>query len=345
MPIVATARDVSDRAGPGACRTVHAARAGTGRDGASTAAARARGDGRRRARGRPEASPCTHDEQRGGDTSYRRHSLRSATRPERRTRAAILSRMETIGKLVAAAIVDERVWQTQGDMAPDGVYLTGQPGPALPFVLYRAWKVGVGIVEEEVRMYGPSGRMVWRWGPVPRRMNGMFDLTTEIDLVPNGVFDETGTYVASFILDGQVVGEIELPVYVQAGAAEAAEGDRGRAEALGRDLGGGGGRRPPAADPRVVRVQGRQDLRVIAARAGSAGADGSRHRPGEGVHRHDAAQGSRHVPRRVHGGGPAPAKAPNGRRWLRRSSTSGSRGSVRPPIRWRGGAARRTSSS
>jgi len=124
--------------------------------------------------------------------------------------------VETIGELVAAAIVDERVWQTQGDMAPDGVYLTGQPGPALPFVLYRAWKVGVGIVEEEVRMYGPSGRMVWRWGPVPRRMNGMFDLTTEIDLVPNGVFDETGTYVASFILDGQVVGEIELPVYVQA---------------------------------------------------------------------------------------------------------------------------------
>jgi hypothetical protein len=30
------------------------------------------------------------------------------------------------------------------------------------------------------------------------------------------VFDESGTFVASFILDEQVVGEIELPVFVQA---------------------------------------------------------------------------------------------------------------------------------
>ena len=124
--------------------------------------------------------------------------------------------MESIGELVAAAVVDDRVWRTLGAESPDGVYLTGQPGPALPFVLYRAWKVGAGIVDEEVRLYGPSGRMVWRWGPEPRRMKGMFDLTTEIDLVADAVFDETGTYVASFILDEQVVGEIELPIFVQA---------------------------------------------------------------------------------------------------------------------------------
>jgi hypothetical protein len=124
--------------------------------------------------------------------------------------------METVGELVAAAIVDERVWDVQGESAPDGIYLTGQPGPALPFVMFRAWKVGVGIVEEEVRLYGPSGRMVWRWGPEYRRMRGMFDLTTELDVVQDAVFDETGTYVASFVIDEQVVGEIELPVYVQA---------------------------------------------------------------------------------------------------------------------------------
>jgi hypothetical protein len=124
--------------------------------------------------------------------------------------------METVGELVAAAIVDERVWDTHGDSSLDGIYLTGQPGPALPFVIFRAWKVGVGIVQEEVRMYGPSGRMVWRWGPEYRRMEGMFDLTTEVDVVHHAVFDETGTYVASFIVDDQVVGEIELPVYVQA---------------------------------------------------------------------------------------------------------------------------------
>jgi hypothetical protein len=124
--------------------------------------------------------------------------------------------METVGELVAAAIVDERVWDTNGDSSPDGIYLAGQPGPALPFVMFRAWKVGVGIVQEEVRMYGPSGRMIWRWGPDYRRMEGMFDLTTELDVVRDAVFDETGTYVASFIIDEQVIGEIELPVYVQA---------------------------------------------------------------------------------------------------------------------------------
>jgi hypothetical protein len=124
--------------------------------------------------------------------------------------------METVGELVAAAIVDERVWDTHGESSPDGIYLTGQPGPALAFVMFRAWKVGVGIVQEEVRLYGPSGRMVWRWGPEYRRMEGMFDLTTEVDVVRNATFDETGTYVASFIVDEQVVGEIELPVYVQA---------------------------------------------------------------------------------------------------------------------------------
>jgi hypothetical protein len=128
--------------------------------------------------------------------------------------------MDQVGELVAAAVVDSRVWESQGDVSPDGIYLTGQPGPALPFVLFRAWKVPVGIVQEEVRLFGPSGRMIHRWGPVYRRMQGMFDLTTELDEVSNAVFDETGTYVASFILDGQVVGEIELPVYVQASPAK-----------------------------------------------------------------------------------------------------------------------------
>ncbi len=120
------------------------------------------------------------------------------------------------GELVAAAVVDARVWETQGDMSPDGIYLTGQPGPSLPFVLFRAWKIPVGMVQEEVRMYGPSGRMVYRWGPEYRQMAGMFDLTTEVDEVPHALFDESGTFVASFVLDGQVVGEIEVPVYVQA---------------------------------------------------------------------------------------------------------------------------------
>jgi hypothetical protein len=123
--------------------------------------------------------------------------------------------MEPVGELVAAAVVDKRVWDAFGDKAPDGIYLTGQPGPALPFVIFRAWKVPVGFVQEEIRFFGPSGRMIWRWGPEYRRMRGMFDLTTELDEVHDAVFDETGAFVASFIIDDQIVGEIEVPVQVQ----------------------------------------------------------------------------------------------------------------------------------
>jgi len=123
--------------------------------------------------------------------------------------------MEPVGELVAAAVVDERVWNAYGDRANDGVYLVGQPGPALPFVIFRAWKVPVGVVSEEIRLIGPSGRTIFRWGPEPRRMAGAMDLTTELDRIDETVFDETGTFVASFVIDDAIVGEVEFPVFVQ----------------------------------------------------------------------------------------------------------------------------------
>ena len=129
-----------------------------------------------------------------------------------------LRSMEPVGELVAAAVVDERVWKAYGADANDGVYLVGQPGPALAFMIFRAWKVPVGFVSEEVRLIGPSGRTVFRWGPEARRMAGAMDVTTELDRVDGAVFDETGTYVASFIIDGVIVGEIEFPVFVQSSA-------------------------------------------------------------------------------------------------------------------------------
>ena len=122
---------------------------------------------------------------------------------------------QRIGELVAAAVVDTRVWDAYGANASDGIYLVGQPGPALPFVLFRAWKVPTGFVTEEIRLIGPSGRTIFRWGPEPRRMVGAMDLTTEVDQVDGAVFDETGTFVASFMLNGEIVGEIEVPVFVQ----------------------------------------------------------------------------------------------------------------------------------
>jgi len=124
----------------------------------------------------------------------------------------------TIGELISAAVVDQRVWDAYQETAPDGVYLVGQPGPALSFVVFRAWKVPTGFVSEEIRFVGPSGRTLYRWGPQVRRMKGAMDLTVELDRIDDAVLEESGTYVASFILEGEILGEIEFPVYVQAAA-------------------------------------------------------------------------------------------------------------------------------
>jgi hypothetical protein len=121
----------------------------------------------------------------------------------------------TVGELVAAAVVDQRVWDAYRETAPDGVYLVGQPGPAMPFVAFRAWKVPTGYVSEEIRFIGPSGRTIYLWGPKVTRMVGAMDLTTLVDVIDDAVFDETGSFVASFILDGEIVGELEFPIYVQ----------------------------------------------------------------------------------------------------------------------------------
>ncbi len=120
-----------------------------------------------------------------------------------------------VGELVFANVLDQRVFETQGDDGPPGIYLLGVPGRALPFTIYRAWKVPTGTVAEEVQFWGPSGRLAYRWGPRPRRMLGMMDLTEERDRVDDAHFEETGAYIASFVIDGEIVAEIEVPVFVQ----------------------------------------------------------------------------------------------------------------------------------
>ncbi len=122
----------------------------------------------------------------------------------------------TVGELVFANVVDQRVWDAQAERGQSGIYLAGAPGRALPFTMYRAWKIGTGMVTEEVRFIGPSGRTVHQWGPVVRRMVGSMDLTIETDRVEDAHFEQTGVHLASFIVDDEIVGEIEVPVYVQA---------------------------------------------------------------------------------------------------------------------------------
>jgi hypothetical protein len=121
-----------------------------------------------------------------------------------------------LGELVFANLLDQRVYLAQGESGPPGIYVLTLPGRALAFVAHRAWKVPTGLVSEEIRLVAPSGRVAYRWGPTVRRMVGSMDLTTENDLIEDAVLGEAGTYIASFILEDQVLGEIEVPVYLQA---------------------------------------------------------------------------------------------------------------------------------
>src|SRR5438309_8357853 len=115
------------------------------------------------------------------------------------------------GDLVFANVVDARSYGAQGADGPAGVYMVAVPGRALPFVVHRAWKAPTGFVSEEFRLIAPSGRPAYRWGPEVRRMLGQMDLTVEADTITDALLEETGTYVASFILDDFVLGEIEVP--------------------------------------------------------------------------------------------------------------------------------------
>jgi hypothetical protein len=122
------------------------------------------------------------------------------------------------GELVFANVLDVRAYRAQGADAPAGIYLVATPGRALPFVAHRAWKAPTGFVSEEFRLIAPSGSVAYRWGPEVRRMRGSMDLTVEADTISDAFLTETGTYVASFIIDDYLLGEIEVPVWLQEGA-------------------------------------------------------------------------------------------------------------------------------
>jgi hypothetical protein len=46
-------------------------------------------------------------------------------------------------------------------------------------------------------------------------MVGSMDLTVYLDRVDDAMVDETGSFLASFMIDDEIVGELEVPVYVQ----------------------------------------------------------------------------------------------------------------------------------
>lgn len=125
-----------------------------------------------------------------------------------------------IGELIDASVLDKRVYDASGPTGDPGIYIFDLPGRAMPFVIYRSWKIPTGYVNEEIRFTGPSGRLVWRWGPEPRRMEGSMDQTYELDLIDDAILDEHGMYLVAFIVNDEVLAEVEVPVYITAAPAK-----------------------------------------------------------------------------------------------------------------------------
>jgi hypothetical protein len=120
------------------------------------------------------------------------------------------------GELIFANVLDVRQRAAEGDMADGLVYLLSVPARALPFVVVRDWKAPTGYLDEEVQLVAPSGKVAYRVGPKVRRLLGSMDLTRFEDVVEDATLDEVGVYLASFFLAGELLGQTELQVVVQA---------------------------------------------------------------------------------------------------------------------------------
>ena len=120
------------------------------------------------------------------------------------------------GELIFANVLDVRQRAAEGEAAEGLVYLLSLPARALPFAVIRDWKAPTGYLEEEVQLVAPSGRIVHRIGPAARHFLGSMDLTRFEDVVDGAVFEEVGIYLASFLLAGEILGQTEFQVVLQA---------------------------------------------------------------------------------------------------------------------------------
>jgi hypothetical protein len=120
------------------------------------------------------------------------------------------------GELIFANVLDVRQRAAEGDAANGLVYLMGLPARALPFAIIRDWKTPTGYLSEEIQLVAPSGEVTYRIGPTARRFLGSMDLTRVEDVIEDALFDQAGTYLATFLLDGEALGQTEFQVVLQA---------------------------------------------------------------------------------------------------------------------------------
>jgi hypothetical protein len=120
------------------------------------------------------------------------------------------------GELIFANVLDVRQRAAEGDMADGLVYVLSLPARALPFAVIRDWKAPTGYLTEEVQLVAPSGAVAYRIGPQPRYLIGSMDLTHFETVVEDARLDELGVYLASFLLNGEILGQTEFQVVLQA---------------------------------------------------------------------------------------------------------------------------------
>jgi hypothetical protein len=123
-------------------------------------------------------------------------------------------------ELVFANVLDGRIWEAQGDGGQPLVYTVSVPGRALPFTVIRHWKAPQGYMAEHFELTAPSGRKAYESEPVARRMPGQMDLAQVTDVVRDCTFQEVGIHVVSFLIDGEVQGQVEFQVLLTAGPAQ-----------------------------------------------------------------------------------------------------------------------------
>jgi hypothetical protein len=117
---------------------------------------------------------------------------------------------------VFANVVDRRILEAEGEGATPVVFTISIPGRALPFTAVRYWKAPQGYVEERVELVAPSGRIAYSSEPKVRRMPGQMDLTRIAEDLEDAFLEEAGIYAASFLIDGEVEGQVEFQVVLTA---------------------------------------------------------------------------------------------------------------------------------
>ncbi|MGH2663711.1 MAG: hypothetical protein ACRDH8_13105 [Actinomycetota bacterium] len=122
-------------------------------------------------------------------------------------------------ELVFANVLDGRIWESEGEGGVPVVYTISLPGRALPFTVVRSWKAPQGYVAEHFELVAPSGKVAYASEPVVRKMPGQMDLTTLTDVVTDAQLQELGIYAASFLIDGEIQGQVEFQAMLTAPTA------------------------------------------------------------------------------------------------------------------------------